>query len=276
MSSNFANRFSRSSALIAAVLVGLASTSAHALTGSANASDVSVHVNLLGIATLDVDPQVPVGFNAAVDATLEHDSLPLLDTGGSLLSLSTGTLVNSAEFNPGSTYSYVQADSDIENLDLSAVSLLGSPLISISADAVHASSDIVGWCNLEQKTGRASRAADLGDMIFFSQFDAGNIFPDYGLGGDPGTVILGGLHISILGIVVPDLPLNPPANTRVDLSALGIVGASLVLNEQTVGGDGTTLSTISHTAIHLTLNVASLITADVQVGHADSTFDCTQ
>jgi hypothetical protein len=274
MSSIHANRFARSSAVIAAALIGLASTNASALTGSANATDVSVHVNLLGIATLDVDPQVPVGFTAAVNATVEHDSLPLLDTGGSLLSLSTGTLINDAQFSPGSTYSFVQADSDIENLSLSAVSLLGSPLISISADAVHASSDIVGWCNA-QKRGQVMRTMDLGDMIFFSEFDAGNIFPDYG-GDDPGTVILDGINISILGIAVPNLPLNPPANTVIDLNPLGILGATLVLNEQVVGGDGTTLSAISHTAIHLTLNVVGLITADVKVGHSDTTFDSTQ
>jgi hypothetical protein len=36
------------------------------------------------------------------------------------------------------------------------------------------------------------------------------------------------------------------------------------------------MSSLSSNALHLTLNVAGVITADVVLGHSDSTLDCTQ
>ena len=51
----------RLTALVAALSLGFAAH-AHAETGSANARDISVHINLLGVAQLDIDPQAPAGF----------------------------------------------------------------------------------------------------------------------------------------------------------------------------------------------------------------------
>lgn len=263
---------SRLSALVAAGLMSIAATAAHAETGSANARDVSVHINLLGVATLDVNPQAPAGFSNAVGADYEQNTLPLLDVGGSLLHLSTGTLTSEAQYAPGVTFSVVGSDVDIQNLNLSAVSGLGDDLLSITADLIHASSQVTGWC---LPAGRGSRAAqDVGDTMFLSGFDTGNLTP--GIGGSPGAVVLGGLGISILGIPIPDLPPNPPPNTTIDLGGLGIVGATLILNESVVGGDGVTTSSLSTNALHLTLDVAGLITADVVLAHSDSMLDCTQ
>jgi hypothetical protein len=116
---------SRLSALVAAGLMSLAATATHAETGSADARDVSVHINLLGIATLDVDPQAPAGFTNEVDSGYEQNVLPLLDTGGVLLHLSTGTLMSEAQYAPGVQFSVVGSDVDVRNLQLSAV---GMPL----------------------------------------------------------------------------------------------------------------------------------------------------
>jgi hypothetical protein len=262
---------SRLSALVASILIGVAVVPAQAETGTANAGDVQVHINLLGIATLDVDPQVPVGFNNEVDATFQQDSLPSLDTGGTLLHLSTGALNSDAQYAPGVAISVVGADVDIANLDLSAVSVLGSSLLSLSADAIHTSSLVSGYC---LPAGRRSRRA-VDEIMFFNGFDVGNLMP--GGDGSPGDdVILQGMGLSVMGTPVPNIPSNPAPNTSIDLSALGIAGATLILNEQTIGGDGVDMSSVSTNAVHLNLNVAGLITADVVIGHSDSELDCTQ
>ncbi len=264
-------RTSRLPALLTAALIGTAAAPAYALTGSADASDVTVHINLLGVATLDVDPQVPTGINAAVDATVQQDTLPAFDTGGTLLHLTTSTLLSKSEFNPGGTLAYSQSDVNVENLNLSAVGILGASLLSISADAIHAGTQVIGWCPIAGKRSMV----DASDVLFFNEFDNGNLFPG-GTSGSPGDVTLTGIEISILGIAVPNLPLDPPPNTTISLAPLGIVGATLVLNEQVVGGDGVTTSSVSSNAVHLTLNVAGLITADVTIAHSDSKLDCTQ
>jgi hypothetical protein len=122
----------------------------------------------------------------------------------------------------------------------------------------------------------------LDDFLFFSTFDSGNLVPGGGGGGDGGGI--GGLPpgggtlvdpvVTILGIPVPGLPLNPPPNTDVDLGALGIVGATLILNEQTNTGDGVHSLARATNAIHLTLDVAQLVTADVIIAHSEVSLAC--
>ena len=85
-----------------------------------------------------------------------------------------------------------------------------------------------------------------------------------------------GLEITILGTALPDLPSNPPPNTSVDLSALGLVGATLVLNEQNSSGDGIQSLTMSMNALRISLDAAGLLTADVTVGHTDTAVSCSE
>jgi hypothetical protein len=162
---------------------------------------------------------------------------------------------------------------EVASLDLSAVNLIGSGLLSISADVIRSQSTVGGFCMPVARGMQPDGVLD--DYVFGSTFDSGNLGP--GLPGDPPTddVSLGNLTISILGIDVPQLPLNPAPNTPVNLSVLGIAGATLVLNEQVVGGDGVHTTSKSSNAVHLTLNVASLITADVVVAHSDASLDCS-
>jgi len=79
-----------------------------------------------------------------------------------------------------------------------------------------------------------------------------------------------------MGTPVPNIPEAPPPNTQVDLGSAGIAAATLVLNERTVSGDGVNSISLSTNALHLALDVAGLVTADVVFAHSDSTLDCTQ
>jgi hypothetical protein len=254
-------------------LLAFAAPSAFAETGSATGADVSVHVNLLGIAQLDVDALAPTQIDNATTATHEENSAAGVDNGDTFVHLTTGALATQAEYAPGVAISAAGGSASVTDLHLTAVSLLGDGLLSITGNLIQSRSSVMGYC----LPSRGQNRDMFDDIAFFNGFDEGNL----NAGGpnghpDPGDVVLDGVEITILGIPVPTLPLNPPPNTAVDLSALGIVGATLILNEQTLGGDGVTSATLTSNALHLTLNVASLITADVVIAHTDAKLDCTQ
>lgn len=257
----------------ACVAVALAPFSASAGTGSAGASDLAVHVNVLGLAELNVDPQAAVSFENATDPTYADDALASLDLGSAIVHLTTGATSSSAEYRPGTTWSGSVANTSVVDLDLSAIDLLGSGLLSISADLVQSESAMIGWCAAGRQ---AEHASNLDDITFFNGFDNGNFYA--GLPGDDsgGNVVLVNPGVSILGIPVAGLPTLPPPNTSIDLAAQGIAGATLILNEQSITSDGVNWSRMTSNAIHLTLDVAGLITADVTVGHTDAKLDCTQ
>lgn len=258
--------------LAAAILLGLATIDVHAETGSAAAHDVAVHINVLGVAELDVDPQASVAFDNATDPTHQQDALLSIDAGNAFVHLSTGATSAEAQYDPGVSLSSAGADTQIVNLDLFAESLLGDGLLSISADLIESRSIVMGYC---LPAGRATLGVT-DDITFFNGFDAGNLTPGGPGGTGGGNVVLTNPGVSILGIPVTGLPNLPPPNTSIDLAALGIVGATLILNEQTIGGDGVDMGSMSSNALHLTLNTADVITADIVIGHSEARLDCTQ
>jgi hypothetical protein len=266
--------FFRRGLLGACMLCALASFDAAAEAGSAAASDVSVHVNVLGLANLDVDPQAAVSFVDALVPTFLQDGLPALDLGNTIVHLSAGVTSSEAVYRPGPSWSGSLATTSVANLDLSAVDVLGSGLLSIGADLIQSQSAMMGWCPAPEPMTQGSQSG-LDEITFFNGFDQGNFFA--GLPGDEtgGNVVLVNPVISILGIPVSGLPQLPPPNTTVDLAAQGILGATLILNEQTITSDGMLWGRMVSNAIHLTLNVAGLITADVTVGHTDALLDCS-
>jgi hypothetical protein len=254
--------------------LGLAAIGAHAETGSAAARDVAIHVNLLGLATLDADPQASVGFENATEATSQQDSLPSLDLGGALIHVSSGLTSSEAEYVRGSSLDGAAAATVIHDFDLSVINLLGDGLISIRADVIQSQSTVIGYC-LAEREGTRSMLDDIG---FFNGFETGNLMPGGAGGpgdGDGGNVLLVNPEVTILGIPVPGLPTAPPPNTAIDLAPLGIVGATLILNERTIGGNGVDMSSMTSNALHLTLDTAGLVTADVALGHSDAKLDCT-
>lgn len=257
----------------ACVAGAFASFQASAQSGSGAASDVAVHVSVLGLAELNVDPQAAVSFENATESTSQQDGVPSINVGNALIQLSSGVADSSAVYARGPTWSAAEAGTSIANLSLSAVDALGGGLLSIGADLVESHSTIMGYC-LASRSGQHS--AGLDDITFFNSFDEGNLYAGFPGDENGGNVVLENPGISILGIPVSGLPSLPPPNTSIDLAAQGILGATLILNEQAITGDGTNWSRMTSNAIHLTLDVAGLITADVVVGHSDAKLDCTQ
>lgn len=86
---------------------------------------------------------------------------------------------------------------------------------------------------------------------------------------------VGTTTIQNLGLTVSGIPVNLSAyvnvpiapNTSVNLAALGIANASLILNEQIIAGDQ---SSIVVNAFHLNVNVANSIVAQVILGHSQA------
>ncbi|MGH8173894.1 MAG: hypothetical protein ACREPX_12190 [Rhodanobacteraceae bacterium] len=254
-------------------LLAFAAPYAQAETGSAIGEDLSIHIDLLGIAELNVNPQAPVQIDHASTATEQENSALGVDTGNALLHLNTGVISSEAEYAPGVAISAVGARTSVVDLDLSAVGLLGDGILAITADLIQSRSTVMGYC----LPARPQNRDMFDDIGFFNGFDEGNLHAG-GPNGQPNPddIKLEGLHISILGIEVPDLPLNPAPNTSIDLGALGIVGATLILNEQTLGGDGVNSASLTSNAVHVALDVAGLVTADVVLAHSDAGLDCTQ
>jgi len=77
-----------------------------------------------------------------------------------------------------------------------------------------------------------------------------------------------GLTINGIGInLAPFVGVSVPANTSINLAVLGIANSSLILNEQVVAGNG---SSITVNALHLSVNLVNLITANVVLGHSQA------
>lgn len=247
--------------------------------GNASAWDLAVNVNLIGLAQLNVGAQTSATLTNVLASATDSQTLPSAAFASplNLITLSTGVLASDAEY-VGGNQSAIAARSSVDDLALGAGA--GGSVLSLNAGVVTSTSSLAGTCPDHPLHAKADPM--LGDFLFFSTFDAGNLVPGGGGGGDGGGI--GGLPpgggtlvdpvITILGTAVPGLPLNPPPNTNVDLGALGIVGATLILNEQTTTGDGVHSLARATNAIHLTLDVAQLVTADVIIAHSDVSLAC--
>src|SRR5215469_11113238 len=97
-------------ALAAAIVLGVVAAPVQAETGSANASDVAIHIDVLGLAELDVDPQAITGFTGVTTSTDVEASLPSLNLGNVAASLSTGALMSEAEYVPGTAFSFAASE----------------------------------------------------------------------------------------------------------------------------------------------------------------------
>ena len=101
------------------------------------------------------------------------------------------------------------------------------------------------------------------------------------IAGDFGSLVATGTTtIQSLGLTISGIPVNLAAyvnvpiapNTSVNLAALGIANASLILNEQVISGDQ---SSISVNAFHLNVNLANSVVAQVILGHSQAQMTAT-
>lgn len=93
---------------------------------------------------------------------------------------------------------------------------------------------------------------------------------DHGSLAATGTTTIEDLGLTINAINVPlaaYVGVNVAPNTMVNLAALGIANATLILNEQIIAGDN---SSITVNAFHLSVNIANSITTDVILGHSQA------
>lgn len=249
--------------------IGLFSSQAMAAAvASSHAYDMSVNVNVIGLDALNVPAQAEVQFPAQAaafadsDSVLSYNNLSVLG----LISLTTGELNAAVEWIPSNAFSIVGAEGSVNGLNLGAVSLLSAPLLGLQTGLVKATAVVSGYCPVTaQKTfGVTSLHDTVADYIFVHGFDVQNL-------NERGDIdVSEGISLSVTGNQLLNIPTTPGPNTTLNL--LGV--ATLILNEQNVGGDGISDRSISINAIHLTVNVVGLITADVIVAHADSAISC--
>lgn len=271
------SRLSRTAVLAAALALAGGAAPAFAEVGNADAWDLQISLTVLGIPALNVTAQAQATINAATVADSDANQVAGIDIGNALVArITTGVLASEAEYLPGVSSSGIASQSQVADLDLSAVGLLGASLLSLKADVIRTKSLVAGYCAPPARGAVVSGLLD--EIVFGNGFDERNL--GAGGSGQPGTgpddtATLGNVRLSILGIEVP-IPLNPAPNTGVDLADLGIAGATLMLNEQTIEGDGTSSLKKTSNGLRLTLNVLNTIVGNVVVAHSSAGIDCTQ
>lgn len=273
---------SNSRAIALATTLAMACTghaSAATPVGNADAYDLSIHIDILGLTQFDLVAPTSAEIVDATESISDSQSLAsIIDADPlNLITLSTGTVTSEAQYVAG-TQSAIAARASVEDLDLQALGLAQLDILSLFGGMISSQVALAGAC--PEPPAQVTDLLD--DFVFFSGFDTGNLGgggdggeDGGGFGGLPPTgANLVDVQLSVLGIDVPALPLDPDPNTAIDLDALGIAGATLVLNEQIRSGDGVSSLAVASNALHLNLDVAALVTADVIIAHSAVSLDC--
>ncbi|HET8899154.1 MAG TPA: choice-of-anchor P family protein [Rhodanobacteraceae bacterium] len=251
-----------------ALPLALASTMALAAPkASSNAWDMSVSVSVLNATVLTLGQQNQVQFTPQDLPFADSAGVLSFDSGASALArLTTGAINVETEWLPGTNFQAVGAQARIENLALTAVSVLGgTSLLALSSDVIRATAIVTGSCPAPTQARPSAINAVVDGYIFRNGFDAENLQA----GGDTENP---GLSVFASGMSEPivDAPILPEPNTTINVAGI----LSLVLNEQTLGGDGITSRSVTRNAVHLTVNVLNVISADVILSHAEAAIDC--
>lgn len=241
---------------------------AAAPSASAAAWDMQVNVSVLGNVILDLGHDASVQTADQTTSFADNQSVVSFDSGAGLLArLTTGDIQVSTQWNPGASFQVVGAQAGMVNVDLGAVSVLGgSSLLSVTANQIVATALVSGTC---PATPPAAHVALTGigpavnDFVFTNGFEAENLMPT-------SEAQLPGLAVALQGTPLANIPVNPSPNTELSLSNV----LTLKLNEQTVSGDGISSRGVATNALHLSVNVVGLITADVILSHAEASITC--
>ncbi|BBO30463.1 PEP-CTERM sorting domain-containing protein [Lacipirellula parvula] len=236
-------------ASLATLLSCCSAPAAHAVNTSAssNGYGMFVDLNALSVVNLDVGP-LPVGVNGVAPAPYANSdtvlnvnvstSVPVVATATATAGSVTATAASNVNGGLGSRTT--SASGGVVGAGVNAVTLPvlppGITLLGINGTL----------------SSTAQVAGDFGSLVA------------------TGTTTIQSLGLTISGIPVNlsayvNVPIAP--NTSVNLAALGIANASLILNEQVVAGDQ---SSISVNAFHLNVNVANSIVAQVILGHSQA------
>jgi hypothetical protein len=205
-------------------------------------ADVDVKIlNVLGLPTLVNVSAGPAPTSSGTASPPYTDSASLVSLSAGLpgaLGVSTGLLDTNADsdIDGAAGAKFADANAQVVNLTLSAI----AQLLILSADAIHSTASVSG---------------DHGALVAFG-----------------GAALVNAAIKGPLGSIALDI--LPAANTVVDVAVLGLVGVSLILNEQIETGDGINSRGLAVNAIHLTLNgfVSGLIslTGDIIISHSEA------
>lgn len=242
-------------AIGAGALLSAAPAGAAVLTGTASGTGLEVDVVALGLLGLQVGP-----------AATAQVSSPTADSqSGSVLSVNESVLLASVAAENGAVNALnASASSDVTGLANTGLSTGSSSVNNLAVTVVP-----------EVLFVTPSLLSITSSTIGSTSTSSG----EYGALVSTGTSVLEGLAISVAGISVT-IPLNPEPNTVLVLAGLGIdsgivAGLSIILNEQTVTGNGIGGTQITTNALHITLDALQLglvsgVDGDIIVGSSSS------
>lgn len=232
-------------ASLAVVMTGTVRADVIYAESSADFIEANVNLDVLGgslvnaqldnvVPDADTAPPVFNHDNSLVNVNVSAGSVPLLVNNilAAQAGTATSTVISDVDGGVGSRAT--SGTHTIEDLDLSVVDsaiLFAPDLISITANALTVTSAVTG---------------DSGALIA------------------AGTMTVDNLVVSVLGATVATVDGTVAPNFGIDLSTV-LGGATLVLNEQTLTGDGITQRGISTNAINI-----SLENVGVQLGALDA------
>jgi hypothetical protein len=217
------------------------------LEGQSAGYGLSVDVDALSVLSVDVGP-LPAGVTGDAPAPY-NDAATVLNVlfASSIPFVVSGNV--SADAVQGTAFSNVDG-------------LTGSRLTSASGGVVGAGIDVV-------------TLPILGDGITVLGLD-GTLSSTAQIAGDYGSLVATGTTvIESLSLEINDIPVDLSAyvgvavapNTSVNLAVLGILNTSLILNEQVIAPDQ---SSITVNALRLNVNLAGLVVGEVILGHSQA------
>lgn len=205
-------------------------------------STVNANINPLASAT-GVSPPGPFNNTAnLLSVVTSAGAYGTILNPGNVIDVSTGVINSNVQSNVDglSGIRFALGSNTIDDLNLSTLTTLLGGFIGITADTLDTDSLSSGT---------------------------------YGSLSSSGTLNVTNLKISVLGLVVATVNGAVGPNTGVALGVGGI-GASVILNEQIIGGDGFNTTSITTNAIHVRFNTlvgANLtLTGDIIIGHTFS------
>lgn len=247
------------------IFTGTASQAVHAApTASGHAYDVSIHLTIVGV-PFDVNAADDIQFTNQASAWSNGQQTATLSTSVAGAQFSAQNLDVEGRWQPGDGFLVVGTQATLNNVSLGTFDALSSALLSLTATQIQATSLIAGTCPASARPARAkSLDTTVGDYIYFDSFDQRTLAPTT-------DVNTPGLNVAMQGTPLLGLSDKPTPNTSLMLPG---GSGTLVLNEQSVTGDGISGLTVSNNAVHVTLSVAGLITGDAILAHADAGIAC--
>lgn len=254
---------------IALLTTAWAPYTAAAPMATADAYDLSVNVSVLGgVQSLNVPPQAHTNVPAQAAAFHQSQNGGPLNIGSDpvapLITLTTGNMSAEVQWSPPTSskdYLVAGAQATANNVALNAGNVVGGTnLLNLTALLLRATALVSGHCPA------GAKPANIGTDSFVDDIWADNVwgngFDNENLGGN-GDSDQSGLTVGAGGGSFT-VPTDPGANTTLSIPGVG----TLILNEQTAGGDRITNASKTTNALHLSVNVPAVITAEVIIAHA--------